>query len=607
MELRDYLNVLRARKWTIIQAAVIVTITALVVSLIQPKQYVSEARVLISERDTGAALFGTVLPEFSSQPERALQTQVQLMQLRPIAESTIRTLNLEMSPDRLLTRVEVKAVGATNIVVIRVRQTDPERAAEIANTMAEEYVAWSKETKRESLKAAAAEVEVRLSQSREEILAIGRRIADSGKSDDLSAELGIATGGYTALAEKYEQLKINEQLELGSGRLVSPAVAVDDPILPDPKRDAALGLAVGLLFGVGMAFLNEYLDNTIKSNEEAEKLVKAPVLGHIPLEKFEKGETRRLTIAQRPGSAAAESYRVLRNSLDFINFEHKIKTLLVTSAAPAEGKSTVAANLAASIAQAGQKVVLLSCDFRRPTTEQFFGVPNMIGLSDVLMGAHTVKAALQRPGDEQLLVMTSGKMPPNPSELLASTKMHELIEHLEEWADWIIIDTPPVLAVSDAAAVARWADGVLIVNRANVSTREATRKAREILDKVGAHIVGCVIWGFEVGSAGGYGYGYGNYYYGYYTESGQKTAKKKSKGGDSGAKATVQVQASEPAPEVWLPDMSPGRRFAQFLGRVMAGLLGFLLVMTVVAIVAYLLDGYFGWGIVQSVLSMIGL
>lgn len=605
MELRDYLHVLRARKWTIIQAAVIVTVTALVVSLIQPKQYAAEARVLISERDTGAALFGTVLPEYSSQPERALQTQVQLMQLRPMAEATIRRLDLQMTPDRLLTRVEVKAVGGTNIVSIRVKSLEPEMAADVANTMAEEYVQWSKATKRESLKAASAEVEVRLSQSREEILAIGRRIADSGKSDDLSAELSIATGGYTTLAEKYEQLKINEQLELGSGRLVSPAVAVNEPILPDPKRDAALGLAVGLLFGAGMAFLNEYLDNTIKSNEEAEKLTGAPVLGHIPLEKFEKGEARRLTIAQRPGSAAAESYRVLRNSLDFINFEHKIKTLLVTSAAPAEGKSTVAANLAASIAQAGQKVVLLSCDFRRPTTEQFFGIPNMIGLSDVLTGAHTVKAALQRPGDEQLLVMTSGKMPPNPSELLASTKMHELVEHLEEWADWIIIDTPPILAVSDAAAVARWADGVLIVNRANVSTREATRKAREILDKVGAHIVGCVIWGFETGSAGGYGYGYGSYYYGYFSDAAGK-AKKKSKSGDSGAKATVQVQAA-PSPEVWMPEVGPGRRFAQFLGRAMAGLLGFLLVLTVVAIVAYLLDGYFGWGIVQSVLSMTGL
>jgi capsular exopolysaccharide synthesis family protein len=116
---------------------------------------------------------------------------------------------------------------------------------------------------------------------------------------------------------------------------------------------------------------------------------------------------------------------------------------LVTSAAPGEGKSTVASNLAAGLAQAGKKVVLMSCDFRRPTTDQFFGVNNMIGLSEVLLGANSLKSALQRPGDEQLLVLTSGKMPPNPSELLGSQKMADLIENLKEWADWIVIDSPP--------------------------------------------------------------------------------------------------------------------------------------------------------------------
>ncbi|MDP2401496.1 MAG: polysaccharide biosynthesis tyrosine autokinase, partial [Actinomycetota bacterium] len=375
-------------------------------------------------------------------------------------------------------------------------------AAAIANQMAEEFVVWSRETKRENISAAVDEVEIRLEDAQEQVLELGRRVQREGKTDELDAELRIITGLYTTLADRLEQLRIQQQLEEGAGRIVSPAVRSDVPVTPNPLRNGALGLAVGLVLGLGMAFLYEYLDNTLKTTEDAERIYGAPVLGMIPLEKFEKDEKRRLTIVQHPGSPAAEAYRVLRNSLDFINFEHDIKTLLVTSAAPGEGKSTVAANLAASLAQAGKKVALVSCDFRKPTTEHFFGVQNMIGLSDVLLGRHTLKAALQRPGDESLLVMTSGKMPPNPSELLGSQKMQALMTELGEWADWVIVDTPPLLAVADPAALARWVDGVLIVSRAGVSTRDAAAKGVEMLEKVGARIVGSVVWGLDATSAG---------------------------------------------------------------------------------------------------------
>ncbi len=595
MELRDYLRVLRVRMWTVVYAVVVVTVTALVVSLVQSPSYMGEAKVLVSEKDTGAALFGTVLPEFSAQPERGLQTQVQLMQLRPLAEATIKRLDLQVTPEELLDRVAVNSLGQTNIVRVRATSGDPERAAAIANSIAEGYVSWSRDSKRESLRAARVEVEKRLEEAKEEILELGRRIDAEGKSDDLAAELAIATGAYTTLAEKLEQLRINEELEVGSGRVVSAAVVDPDPVAPNPMRNTLLGVVVGLMFGVGMAFLNEYLDNTLKSTEEVERLLDAPVLGHVPLERFEKGETRRLTIVQKPGSPAAEAYRVLRNSLDFVNFEHDIRTVVVTSAAPGEGKSTVAANLAASLAQAGSKVALVSCDFRRPTTEQFFGIRNMIGLSDVLTGAHSMKAALQRPGDEHLLVMTSGKMPPNPSELLGSKKMEELIRNLEEWADWVIIDTPPLLAVADPAAVARWSDGVLLVTRAGASTRDALVKARQMLDKVGARVIGSVIWGIEhSGSSGSYYSGYyGHYYYADYYSADERGGSRGQP--DSGARSSAaQTKAEAPPDMAWVPAKSPGRRVAEFAGRVMAGVLGFMVVIAIAAVVAYFLAQYMG-------------
>lgn len=598
MELRDYLNVISARRWVIIQAIVIVAVTALAVSFVQPKVYEGTARVLISEKDSAAALFGSVLPEISSQPERGLLTQVELMQLRPLAENTIRQLGLETTPEELLSRVTVSAVGQTNVVQITATAGGPEQAADIANTMAEEYVTWSQETKRESLRAAADEVETRLNDAQDQIIELGKRIADEGRSDELQAELQLLTGSYTTLAEKLEQLRINEQLEVGSGRVVSPAVVEKDPVAPSPLRNGVLGIAVGLVLGLGMAFLYEYLDNTIKSNEEAEKVFGVPVLGTIPLEKMDKGVKRRLTIIEAPGSSAAESYRVLRNSLDFINFEHEIKTLLITSAAPAEGKSTVAANLAASLSQAGKKVVLVSCDFRRPTTEQFFQVNNIIGLSDVLLGTHSLKAALQRPAEETLLVLTAGKMPPNPSELLGSGKMESLVAELEEWADWVIIDSPPLLAVADPASVARWADGVLLVMQAGKSTREAAKKAVELLGKVGSHLIGVAVWGYEEGKAGGYGYGYGYHAGGYYYYSSYY-------GTPSYADAKRSTKPSKAAPAAavgdWVPELSPGRKAAAFVGRVLAGVLGFLVILAIVAVVTYLLDGYFGWGLAELI------
>lgn len=604
MELRDYLKVIRARKWIIVQAVVIVTLTSLVASLLQAPSYLGEAKVLVADRNEGAAIFGTALGEFTGQPERALQTQVQLIQLRPLAEYAIRELGLKTNPEALLARIEVSAVGQTNVVTIKVTDSDSKRAADIANALASAYVDWSRESKRESIKTAADEVQRRLDEARTQILELGRSISSQGKSDELAAELQIVTSLYGTLAEKLETLRVNEQLEVGSGRLVSPAVVDTTPVSPKPLRNTILGMAVGLVFGVGMAFLIEYLDSTIKSTEEAEKLYGAPVLGQIPLEVFEKNEKRRLTIVQHPGSPAAESYRVLRNSLDFINFEHDIKALLVTSSAPGEGKSTVAANLAVGLAQTGKKVVLVNSDFRRPTTNQFFEVNDVIGLSDVLTGAHSLKSALQRIGDEQLLVLTAGKMPPNPSELLGSSKMSDLIKSLEDWADWIIIDSPPLLAVADSAAIARWVDGVLFVTRGGTSTRDAARKGRELLDKVGARSVGVAVWGLEQNSSGYDYYGdyYGGYYGGYYGASGTGRSKGRP---DSGAKS-VSLDSGL-IDERYVAQKSSGRKVAEFIGRAMAGVLTFVVVLALLLIGLYFADDALGWGVVPSLLRLLGL
>jgi polysaccharide biosynthesis transport protein len=597
MELRDYIHVIRARKWVIIQAVVIVTLTALVVSLLMPKSYQGTAQVLITEKDTASAILGSALP-LSSQPERTLQTQVQMMSIRPVAEATIKRLGLQTTPDALMKHVSVTAVGQTNIVKIVATDADAKRASEIANAVAEEYVRSARDAERANVAAAADEVERRLDEAKQEILDLGRKIAASNQATELQAQLQIATGTYSTLAEKLEQLRINEQLETGPGRIVSPAVVDTDAVSPKVLQNALLGLLVGLVFGIGMAFLYEYLDSTIKSTEEVEKLFDAPVLGTIPVDRIDKSVKRRLAIVEDPGSSTAEAYRVLRNSLDFVNFQNDIKTILVTSAAPGEGKSTVAANLAAALAQAGKKVVLVSVDFRRPTTDQFFNVNNMIGLSDVLLGTHSLKSALQRPGDDQLLVLSAGKMPPNPSELLGSAKMREVVRALGDWGEWVIIDTPPLLAVADPASVARWADGVLMVSKVGGTTREAASKAMELLGKVGARVIGVVIWGLDETKAGSAGYGYyaGGYYYysSYYSQAdgtGRRSKRAPRTYGDGGVRATS-LEDVEPS---WIPEVSAGKRLATAMGRLLAGLLAFLLVVVIIGAVGYFVAPYFGW------------
>lgn len=511
LDLRDLLRVIRTRKWVIITVTVLATALAVSVSLLQTPLYESEARVLITEKNAGADIVGAQGSEFSSQPERNLQIQVQLMQGRPLMESTIASLGLDVTSDDLANQVEVVAVGQTNVVTVTAKAEDPQRAADIANTLSEAYVTWSRDYNRKSIQTAITEVERRLEDARADVIEVSRDIQRLGESAELNSELSIATASYTTLAEQLGDLKVSEQLEAGSGSVVSPAVANPEPAEPRPVRNGTLGLAIGLVFGLGVALLTEYLDTTLRSTDEIEDVYGAPVLGIIPAEKAKDDENRRLAIVRHPGSAAAEAYRGLRNSLDFINFEHSIKTLLVCSAEPAEGKSTVAANLAAGLAQTGKRVVFVNCDFRRPTVDQFFHVTNALGLADVLAGTSPLQAALQRPaGLPNLSVLTSGKLPPNPSEMLGSARMRDTLEALAAEADWVILDSPPILAVADTGAVARWADGALVVIKAHSSHRDAARKARETLEQVGARVLGGVVWGLEGHTYGG-GYGYGGY------------------------------------------------------------------------------------------------
>lgn len=507
MELRDYLRVIRARMGLILACVAVVAIGALAMSLVQKPTYQGVSLILVTEQDAGSTILGTQQPLQSYQPGRDIvQTQVEAINSPRIAEQVISDLRLSETVTSLLGRVTASADTGTNNITIQALDSSPSNAARIANAFADAYVAWSRDSRSSSIKTAADDVQRRLDLAQKAIVTI-EATATATPSDQ--ARLQAARTLYSSLADKLEQLRIAEQLATGAGSVLASASPDPVPVSPKPTRNLALGMAVGLLLGLGTAFVAEQLDTRIKSPEEAVAIYGAPILANIPAEKVSKEDLALLTLSDRPGSPAAEAYRMLRNNLGFVNFDKGIKTVLVTSAVPSEGKSTVAANLATVLAAAGSKVVLVVSDFYLPAAERFFELDYSIGLSSVLSGASSLSLALQEPkGFENLSVITAGPLPPNPSELLGSDAMRKLIAALRESADWVIVDSAPVLATADAAATTRWVDGVLVVSRLGITRRDAARAGYEQLHNVGARILGLAVWGPMSSAVGHAYYGY---------------------------------------------------------------------------------------------------
>jgi polysaccharide biosynthesis transport protein len=294
------------------------------------------------------------------------------------------------------------------------------------------------------------------------------------------------------------------------------ATVPTDPASPDHLRTGILGLLVGLALGVGAAFLRERLDDAIRSHEELERRLGAPVLATVPrVAVWRRREEALLVTLREPKDPVSEAFRTLRTNLQFLATKEDLQILVVTSATAGEGKTSIVANLGVVSAQAGRKVVLVSADLRRPRLHRFMGTGNDTGLSLVLSDATPLWQASRDPHIHNMRVIPSGPVPPNPAELLQSEGMDEVLRQVREFADLVIIDTPPVLAVADASILAARADGLLLVVDAESASRSATAQARGQLENAGARILGAVLNNFDPSQAGAYPY----YYYKYYQAS----------------------------------------------------------------------------------------
>ncbi len=340
---------------------------------------------------------------------------------------------------------------------------------------------------------------------------------------------------YSNLLNSYESVRLARLRNTPNVVQVEQAEPAKKPIRPRPLTNTALGCTVGLLIAAGIIFLIEYLDNTIKSPEEIAQLFEVPVIGYIP--EVKNSRTREaLMAADEPRSPFAESLRSLRTNLEFSSIDKPLRVILVTSGGPGEGKTTLAANLGMVMAQAGKRVIVVDADLRRPKLHKFLGVNNRVGLSDVFLNHRTIQAITRPWRDSDMGVITSGSLPPNPAELLASEKMRQFIEGLKEQCDIAIIDSPPIL-VADAAVLASRVDGVLVVMNPGKTDRNSGSATFEQLRRVNARVLGVIFNRIPANRAEYYG-GYHHYsqYYSYYAASDGSTppqsSRKRKESGD---------------------------------------------------------------------------
>lgn len=330
---------------------------------------------------------------------------------------------------------------------------------------------------------------------------------------------------YLILEEKYQEAKINERIKLGTVLVIAPSVLASRPSKPNRMLIIFMGVFLGLALSVGFAFTRNYFDHTVKSPDEIENKG-ISVLSWIPsIDELKTNNPQdEFIVANKPKSPPSEAFKALRTRVQYAKLEETpIKTILLTSTVPAEGKTTISVNLAGSLAQMDKKVLLLDCDLRKPRIHSIFDLDRYPGLSDYLFANATLEEITRKSKIENLDIITSGTIPPNPSELLASKQMKTFIEKMKTIYDFIIIDSPPFISVTDAEILFRIADGTILVLRASKTPSDAFYRTCEKLVSIDHHnFLGVVFNNFSYKSAYGYYY---NYYY-YYSRPAEEKLKK---------------------------------------------------------------------------------
>ncbi len=364
-----------------------------------------------------------------------------------------------------------------------------------------------------------------LSRQKTETLELNQKAIEYGV---LRRETESARQMYELLFNRFKETSLTEDMRTLNIRVIDKAEVPKKPLKPKKGLNILLAMVVGLVVGTLLAFFYEYLDNTIKAPDDIKRYLDVPYLGPVPAidmngdtDSLKKSE---LITFRDPKSSASEAYRDIRTSILFSSVESEPQVMLITSAGPQEGKTITASNLAVTMAQSGSKVVLVECDLRRPRIDKVFDKQHDTGLTNILVGNKDVEETIFKTEVENLFIIPSGPVPPNPSEILGSKRMTELIQTLKKNFTRIIIDSPPVAAVTDAVVLAKQVDGVIMIVRVNDKSKDMIINSLEKLRSVSADIFGIVLNGVDISRHSYYYYQYSGSYYGVETDQSQQPA-----------------------------------------------------------------------------------
>jgi polysaccharide biosynthesis transport protein len=489
MELRDYLGILKRRAWVIILVAAIVVGAAAAWSFSRPNEYSASGTLVVS---TSGGNGGDVANQAEIIQSQAVQA---------LAEQAVPGVG------------GVAATTGTTGGSITVTSTsrNPSQAARTVNAHLDAYLAYLHQQAQQHYDVANQNLQPQIASLQQQIAALDQQLA-------LGAALGAANPAAETqrnalnsqlgpLQTQLQNLSIAVALAGQDVQVVTRATPSAQRTSPDPKKDLLVALGAGLLLGVAVAFLLEFLDDSIRSRQDllAAAGNSVPVMGVIPAGRSSRADVVSVTAPQSP---AAEAYRSLRTAVNFAQLKGS-NCIEITSTRSRQGKTETLANLAVLAARAGQRVVVVDCDLRFPRVHDYFGLSNEVGFTSVVHG-ELLSSALQRvPGVERLYVLPSGPIPPNPSELLATERCHEVLASLQADDTLVIVDTPPVLTVTDAAALAPSAGGILIVAAARVARRKQVRQALDAFRQISASILGLVLYSADSAETAGYGKGAG--------------------------------------------------------------------------------------------------
>jgi len=528
LPLHDLLRALRRRVPIILAITVVITSAVLTLSLRAEKQYTATAKLLFRDPGFDEKLFGSSILAPSKDPDREAATNLGLVSLDTITKRTAAELAVPgLTRNKIRDKVNVTSEGRSDVVAIAA--TDPSRAfaAKLANTIGQQYIDFRRSADRSKITNATALVRRQL-----DALSPAQQNGPDGRS----------------VKTRIEQLEILASLQTGNAELVQPAQSPRSASSPKTARNTIVAALLGLILSALLAVLLGRIDRRLRDRSDAERIFERPVLGSIPESRgLRKTNQGTLSLA----GAEGEAFRALRTNLRYFAIDQDVKSMLVTSSAPADGKSTIARHLAATAAASNVRAVLLEADLRRPALGRAISNLGSRGLTDVLAGAVELDEVVQRIPlslagqrgraeqhmEGSLDVITAGPIPPNPTDLLESDRMLDVIAELETRYDFVIIDSSPLTVVPDAIPIARRVSGVVVVVRIGKSTTTSARHLHKQLDNLGITPLGIVINSTSPREDYGY-YGYGAY--------------------DSPAEADGEVSTNGPESPRW-----PGRRRRQ--------------------------------------------